>query len=555
MSIPARDRICRQLLPLLLISMALAFDPPPAAGREGLLFILDSSGSMWGRVDHEPKTVTAKKILATLLQELPADMEAGLMTYGHRRKADCADIEVISPLGTAPGEIGGRMNRLNALGKTPISDALVAAGKQLEGREDQTTVVLISDGIETCQGDPCAIAGQLKSQGVKLVLHAVGFDVDDKAAKQLACIAEAGGGRYFQADTVDQLQASLNQVKEAAVTKAPLPPPPPPPDAGTVATSTVQSKTLRIAGPGTVILKPAPWVTIPPRAWSLTDIESGEVKGSASEGQIRVGAGSYQILWRQSEHGHTDTQLTELIEVAAGKTTEAAIDTGLRVSLPEGMSAPYWWGLVMPGEQEPFWRSRLVGVGEVVPAGVYQLWWQQEQHGAKPLMLREITIEGGKLNEAILDGGINPRPAEWLAKDVYYFGLRTGDGALLGSWNRLAPQLAPAGDSELVLRPTEHNHGDIVWGNVSIGTKGFAEVNIDSGLKFNHPPDARPPYRIILVNLDDKREIVASETWDPLPVPPGRYRLDWHEQQHGTTRQTLAEEFVVESGTLVEVDL
>jgi len=526
-----------------------------AAGREGLLFILDSSGSMWGRVDGEPKTATAKKILAKLLSEVPADLELGLMSYGHRRKGDCGDIEMIGGLGTPATDIEKAMRRLNALGKTPISEALVAAGKALQGREEQTTVVLISDGIETCSGDPCAVAAQLKAQGLKLVLHVVGFDVDKQAAEQLACIASAGGGRYFQAETIEQLQASLAQVKEATVAKTPLPPPPPPPNAGEVATTVAPSKTMRLAGPGTVLLKPAPWVTMPPRAWSLTDIESGTVKGTSNEQQIRVGAGKYQILWRQSEHDHVDTQLTEVIAVAAGKSSEAPIDTGLRVSLPKGISAPYWWGLLMPGEENPFWRSRRVGAGEVAPAGTYRLWWHQEQHGSAPVILQELVLVPGQLAEVIMKGGINPRPAEWVARDISYFALRDKEGKVIGKWNKLAPQLAPSGTYQLLLRPSEHNHSDIPWGDVVIRDDTFADVAIDSGLKFLHDPKAKPPYRIIVVNLDGGKEIVASETWAPLPLPPGRYRLDWHVKQHGTSRQTLYEEFVIEAGTLVEVEL
>jgi len=52
-------------------------------------------------------------------------------------------------------------------------------------------VVLVSDGIETCGGYPCQTAGQLKTKGVDVIIHVVGFDVDQKAAEQLACIAEA----------------------------------------------------------------------------------------------------------------------------------------------------------------------------------------------------------------------------------------------------------------------------------------------------------------------------------------------------------------------------
>jgi Ca-activated chloride channel family protein len=58
-----------------------------------------------------------------------------------------------------------------------------------------------------------------------------------------------------------------------------------------------------------------------------------------------------------------------------------------------------------------------------------------------------------------------------------------------------------------------------------------------------------------LVNLDTKKQAMALETWDPLPLPPGRYRLDWWQEQHKTRRETLADEITIEPGTLLEVEM
>jgi Ca-activated chloride channel family protein len=439
---------------------------------------------------------------------------------------------------------------------------LQQAAELLSGREDAATLVLVSDGIETCDDDPCKVTAKLKEQGIKAVIHAVGFDVDKKAAAQLDCIAKAGGGHFFQADNIEQLRDALMQVKTAAVARQPLPeplPPPPPPKTEPVVAATSTSKTLRIAGPGKVVLKPAAWVTMPPRGWALTDVESGEVKASGNTAELRVKAGEYQLRWRQSEHGHVDTQLTTVIDVPAGKTVEAPVDTGIRVTVPEGIGGPYWWGLVMDeGEKdkkEPFYRSREIGKGQVVPAGNYQLYWHQNEHGALPVLLGDVVIEEGKLLDMVLDSGLAVQPADWVGKKVYYYGLKDREGKLVASWNWYAPQLAPAGVYTLVIRPSEHRHSEINWGPVTITKDGFTKVAINSGLKFNHDPKARPPYQVFLVNLDNGEEIAVKETWDPIPAPPGRYRLDWWETQHGSKRQTIAEEFSIEPGTLIEVDM
>jgi len=90
---------------------------------------------------------------------------------------------------------------------------------------------------------------------------------------------------------------------------------------------------------------------------------------------------------------------------------------------------------------------------------------------------------------------------------------------------------------------------------VTIPEHGFARVELNSGIKFIYPPKAWPPYRIILVNLESTQETVAQQNWAPLLVPPGRYRLDWWEDQHRSKRTTLAEDLIVEPGTLLEVEM
>jgi Ca-activated chloride channel family protein len=94
-----------------------------------------------------------------------------------------------------------------------------------------------------------------------------------------------------------------------------------------------------------------------------------------------------------------------------------------------------------------------------------------------------------------------------------------------------------------------------VWGAVVIPEHEFAKIPINSGIKLIHASDAKPPYGIFLKDLDSGHEIAVKETWDPVPAPPGRYRLDWWESQHGSTRQTLADEFTIEPGALVEVEM
>ncbi len=186
-----------------------------AWARDNILFILDASGSMWGKVDGIAKIDTAKRTLGTLAADLPADVNVGLMAYGFRRKNDCADVSMVLPMGGAnPERIRAALKEIRPLGKTPMARALRMSGDVFSGRKgDNNNVVLISDGIETCGGDPCMEAGRLAGAGIGVRIHVVGFDVSGEASRQLHCIALQGKGRYFP---VEHAKAFVNAVRQAA---------------------------------------------------------------------------------------------------------------------------------------------------------------------------------------------------------------------------------------------------------------------------------------------------------------------------------------------------
>ena len=122
------------------------------------------------------------------------------MAYGHREKGNCADIELIVPpaAGTA-NAISTAANTLKFLGKTPLSEAVKQAAEALKYTEDKATVILITDGLETCNADPCALARN-SSGGRRLHRHVVGFGLTSAEGRQVACLADNTGGKYIQAD-------------------------------------------------------------------------------------------------------------------------------------------------------------------------------------------------------------------------------------------------------------------------------------------------------------------------------------------------------------------
>ena len=196
----------------------------PAFGAAGtnVLFILDASGSMWGQVDGVAKIKTAREALSKLLTDIPPETNLGLLSYGLFSKDSCDDVHYVVSIGANNQKaISDFINKINPKGKTPIAGALKMAGSHLEHIKGQKHVVLISDGIETCSGDPCKIAGELAKKGINVKIHVVGFDVAAQERQQLECIARAGGGRYFNADSTTGFKEAVAAVKkEVQATKA-----------------------------------------------------------------------------------------------------------------------------------------------------------------------------------------------------------------------------------------------------------------------------------------------------------------------------------------------
>ncbi|MDO8877426.1 MAG: VWA domain-containing protein [Pseudolabrys sp.] len=206
-----------RLLLVLLLAVA-AFNVRAHAQSTDTILILDASGSMWGQVDGQTKISAARAAVDTILGKWKPSDRIGLIAYGHRSKGDCKDIELLAPVSTFdPAGIKSAVKALNPKGKTPIADALRMAANTLKSTENKATVVLVSDGIETCVVDPCAVAADLKKAGVGFTAHVVGFDVADPVARgQLQCIARATGGVYLDARNASGLESALGRAVEAA---------------------------------------------------------------------------------------------------------------------------------------------------------------------------------------------------------------------------------------------------------------------------------------------------------------------------------------------------
>ncbi len=195
-----------------------------AGGEQVLYFppdvielIFDMSGSMWEQMQGKAKIEIAREVLDTLVRSFPKDANLGLRVYGHRSKSDCKDSELMVPFGKVePDAIMAKVNAIKPKGMTLIDFSLREALKDLQAQQGSKILILVTDGIETCKGDPVKAAQDLVAAGLKMKIHVVGFDIAryPEAVEQLKKVAEFGQGKFYTAENSQQMsQAPAEAVK------------------------------------------------------------------------------------------------------------------------------------------------------------------------------------------------------------------------------------------------------------------------------------------------------------------------------------------------------
>jgi Mg-chelatase subunit ChlD len=178
--------------------------------------ILDASNSMWGQIKGEAKIAIAKTVLEQIIRGLPAEMNVGLRFYGHRYPLDdkraCRDTELAVPISPiVKANLIDIINKIQPKGKTPLVYSVLQAGNDFRGIE-KGSIILITDGIESCDGDINAIAPTLKELGIELRLYIVGFDIKEATARdELEAIAKSTEGTYLDAKDSEGLISALKQ--------------------------------------------------------------------------------------------------------------------------------------------------------------------------------------------------------------------------------------------------------------------------------------------------------------------------------------------------------
>jgi hypothetical protein len=188
--------------------------------------VLDSSGSMGERIGRETRMQIAKRVLREVIEAIPErpGINVGFRIYGHRgnntragRAVSCRSSELLVPIdGVDKEAILEQVDAARPTGWTPLAYSIGRAARDFEPALEGVVnaVVLVTDGLETCGGDPCAVTAALHASDVQLITHVVSFAQSRQERQLLRCVAENGGGRLLSADNADQLSDALFTILE-----------------------------------------------------------------------------------------------------------------------------------------------------------------------------------------------------------------------------------------------------------------------------------------------------------------------------------------------------
>lgn len=176
------------------------------------MFVFDASGSM-GTTDYavkKPRIAHAKDAMRQVVPEVAPLRRLGLIVYGEGEYNDCNSIDLrFAPIANAGERMIQAVEAINPRGRTPLTESVRQAAEVLDYRKRESVVVLMTDGEETCGGDPCKLARDLKAAGPNLTIHVIGYREGQNSYFTARCMADLTGGQYFPVSTEEELAKAL----------------------------------------------------------------------------------------------------------------------------------------------------------------------------------------------------------------------------------------------------------------------------------------------------------------------------------------------------------
>lgn len=187
-------------------------------GPSPIIFIYDASGSMMGRIQGKTKMEIASNVLTGAVNKLPDNQQVGLVAYGHRQKEDCKDVEfLVNTENGTKTSVNQSLKNIRPLGRTPLAYSALQVIDHLRKTKMKATIILVTDGIESCGGNICDVIKAAKEEGIDFRLHIIGFGLKADETEQLKCAAKEGDGQYYDAADAGGLGDVLNEATATTV--------------------------------------------------------------------------------------------------------------------------------------------------------------------------------------------------------------------------------------------------------------------------------------------------------------------------------------------------
>jgi Ca-activated chloride channel family protein len=370
-------RLCAALMIAAVIfpSQRTAADTAPP-----VLVIVDGSGSMWGKMDgsQTAKLYAVRDLLRDRLLKAAPQSRIGLASFGHRRKGDCGDVEIITPIeaGGTQGAVAA-LEQLNPRGKGPLT-AAVREGAKAIGSGTPGHIVLIHDNADNCSQDICAAANDIAKSNPSLKVHVLSLGLSKSDRDRMQCLAKTTKGLQFDAGDDSQMADALTAIVKAAGLDA-VAEPSAPIAAATPAVPALGPPGLRLSASlsdgGAPVDGAVSWRIVkagsPADNPPLVDRQSREINENVDPGRYEVTL-TYGLIRRTLEIDvGTEGPSVRRIDLDGGRlsVTSAASKQG------DALRAPVMTITSLRGsENEPasvLWLGREAKTDQAVPAGRY----------------------------------------------------------------------------------------------------------------------------------------------------------------------------------------
>ena len=355
-----------------------------------LAILLDCSGSMSEPTsDGQVKMTVARRVVSDLVMRLPSGLNVSFIVYGHDKELQCQAVKVVRPM-AAIDEVGKTslartIQSLRPTGATPIALALRTAGQELARNNGVGGVVLVSDGKETCQGNPSAEAATLaRNAKLSFGVHLVGFSVAADDRKSLEQIALAGKGKYYDAASADALAKAIEDIAKELEQAAPEP-------------TVVRRRAIRLVEPRTKMPEMARAFICggdTPGAVAGTDVK-GSIKKFGEEIRVPSAEEKYD-LWFEPKGGIA-IRLLDNAQFQERKLVEYRLDELTGLIQVDGSGTPERIMAVTAGTPSAIASTAMVqktgkfGEQMLVPAGKYDIYIDNN------LIEEGLEVEAGRL--------------------------------------------------------------------------------------------------------------------------------------------------------------